>query len=81
MLRIPVHSLRHTCTAAIANADGIVFAQQALEHSDVKTTMGYYHSDREALRDAMTSQFHVSSHLQNHQSLHQKSTSNQRRER
>ena len=47
-------------------ADGIVFAQQALGHSDVKTTMGYYHSDREALRDAMTRQFHVSSHLQNH---------------
>ena len=53
---ISVHSLRHTCASAIANNSSIVQAQQALGHSQITTTMSYYHQDEDALRKAMRNQ-------------------------
>ena len=53
---ITMHSLRHTCGSAIANQHGILRASQALGHSQITTTMQYYHEDADALKAAMTKQ-------------------------
>ena len=53
---ISMHSLRHTCASAIANQHGILLASQVLGHSQITTTMAYYHSDEDAIRRAMLNQ-------------------------
>lgn len=53
---ISLHSLRHTCASVIANQHGILLASQVLGHSQITTTMGYYHSNEDAIRRAMLNQ-------------------------
>ena len=53
---ITMHSLRHTVASILANNYNIVLASKALGHSDIKTTMTYYHTDEEKLKQAMCNQ-------------------------
>ena len=50
---ITFHSLRHTFGTLMANKNGVVKASKALGHSDIKTTMMYYHTDESTMRAAM----------------------------
>ena len=54
--RITMHSLRHTVASILANNYNIVLASKALGHSDIKTTMKYYHTDEDILKNAMRNQ-------------------------
>lgn len=53
---ITMHSLRHTVASILANNYNILLASKALGHSDIKTTMAYYHTDEEKLKAAMRNQ-------------------------
>ena len=53
---ISFHGLRHTFATNIVNKHGIVKASKLLGHSDIKTTMMYYHADDETLFEALLDQ-------------------------
>ena len=54
--RISYHALRHTFATIITNKYGVAKACRLLGHSDIKTTMIYYHGDQEVLREAIEGQ-------------------------
>ena len=52
--RISFHGLRHTFATIITNRFGVAQASLLLGHSDIKTTMIYYHGDTEVLKEAIS---------------------------
>ena len=51
--RISFHGLRHTFATIVTNQHGVAQACILLVHSDIKTTMIYYHGDIEVLKEAI----------------------------
>ena len=51
--RFSFHGLRHTFDTIVTNQHGVAQACILLGHSDIKTTMIYYHGDIEVLKEAI----------------------------